>query len=331
MNEIIIYNYLSGHATAEEKKQLFDWLQASETNRTLFCEIKAIWQARRLTDPVRAPHHPPLKQSLAQLNRRIDALSTPAAPRTLGKYVFLHLAAAAVVLVVIISIYTSLTQKKYPAGHDDEWICYIHPIDSNEVATFYLPDSTQVWLDKATRLEYPKQFTGDIREVNLEGTAFFEVRKDATHPFIVHTPTCKIKVLGTAFSIHTRTPSQEARTILMNGSVQLLDLADEPMAQLRPGQEATFSPYDKSVEIREVDASAMTSWRFGLTTLTDLSAGELVRALETLYAIRIDIDTASLAGRHYHFTFKRSNKPEAIVRQLAYITGKPARIRAPRP
>lgn len=330
MNEIIIYNYLSGCATEEEKQQLFEWLQASETNRTLFCEIKAIWQARRLTDNVRNQNQAPLKKSLAQLNRRIDALSAPA-PFFSKKYSILHLVAAIAILLIMISTYASLRQKKALARPDDEWVSYVHPIGSNEVATFYLPDSTQVWLDQATTLKYPKQFDGDMREVSLEGTAFFEVRKDATHPFIVHTPTCKIKVLGTAFSIHTRTPGQEAKTILMNGSVQLLDLTDEPVGRLRPGQEATFSPYDKSVEIREVDASAMTSWRFGLTTLSDLSAGELVRALETLYSIRIDMDTVSLAGRHYHFAFKRSNKPETTVRQLAYITGKPARIRPSRP
>lgn len=330
MNEIIIYNYLSGCATEEEKKQLFDWLQASETNRTLFCEIKAIWQARRLTDNTRTPHQAPLKKSLAQLNQRIDALSAPT-PILGKKYRVLQLVAAVAIFVIMISTYASFRQKKALTRPDDEWVSYVHPIGSNEVATFYLPDSTQVWLDQATTLKYPKRFDGDMREVSLEGTAFFEVRKDATHPFIVHTPTCKIKVLGTAFSIQTRTPGQEAKTILMNGSVQLLDLTDEPVGRLRPGQEATFSPYDKSVEIREVDASAMTSWRFGLTTLSDLSAGELVRALETLYSIRIDMDTVSLAGRHYHFAFKRSNKPETTVRQLAYITGKPARIRPSRP
>lgn len=331
MNEIIIYNYLSGQATEEEKRQLLAWLQASEANRTLFCKMKAIWQARRLADSVANLNQAHLNKSLAQLNRRIDAFTSPTPlPTSKHRFFYSAVATAAILLVMISMAYLSLVRQNSADKPNDEWVSYAHPANSNEVASFYLPDSTQVWLDRATTLAYPVRFNGDIRKVKLEGTAFFEVRQDAAHPFIVHTPDCKIKVLGTAFSIHTRTPGQQAKTILMNGSVELLDLADHSLARLRPGQQALLSPDDRSVEIREVDAGQMTAWRFGITTLSDLSAGELIHALETMYSIRIEMDTAVLAGRRYHFTFKRSNSPETIVCQLAYITGIPAHIRPSR-
>ena len=49
-----------------------------------------------------------------------------------------------------------------------------------------LADGTQVWLNAESHLEFPDRFTGDMREVRLQGEAYFEVKRDPKRPFIVY-------------------------------------------------------------------------------------------------------------------------------------------------
>ena len=48
-----------------------------------------------------------------------------------------------------------------------------------------LPDGTNVILNAGSRLVYPEKFKGKLREVFLYGEAFFDVRHDSGHPFVV--------------------------------------------------------------------------------------------------------------------------------------------------
>src|SRR5688572_20500204 len=50
-----------------------------------------------------------------------------------------------------------------------------------------LEDSTQVWLNAASSLEYPDQFQANKREVYLSGEAYFDVKHAERIPFIIHT------------------------------------------------------------------------------------------------------------------------------------------------
>jgi transmembrane sensor len=64
-----------------------------------------------------------------------------------------------------------------------------------------LEDSTQVWLNAATSLEYPDQFDKKKREVYLSGEAYFDVKHAEEIPFVIHTGTVSTTVVGTAFNI----------------------------------------------------------------------------------------------------------------------------------
>jgi len=65
-----------------------------------------------------------------------------------------------------------------------------------------LPDSTQVWLNAASTLRFPNEFTADAREVEVSGEAYFEIAPDKNRPFRVKTKAQTIQVLGTAFNVH---------------------------------------------------------------------------------------------------------------------------------
>jgi ferric-dicitrate binding protein FerR (iron transport regulator) len=73
--------------------------------------------------------------------------------------------------------------------------------DNKTAKTIALPDGSSILLQPNSSLKYPKVFKNDLREVYLNGEAFFEVKKDHTRPFIVHANELVTRVLGTSFSV----------------------------------------------------------------------------------------------------------------------------------
>jgi transmembrane sensor len=83
-----------------------------------------------------------------------------------------------------------------------------------------LADGTKVWLNSKTTFTYPAALSADKnREVTLNGEAYFEVKKDAEHPFLVKTNTYDIQVFGTTFNVYAYDNADYFETSLINGSV----------------------------------------------------------------------------------------------------------------
>jgi ferric-dicitrate binding protein FerR (iron transport regulator) len=83
-----------------------------------------------------------------------------------------------------------------------------------------LPDGSTVWLNTQTRLRY-SQGRDSVRRVELEGEAYFTVRHDAAHPFIVHTARLEIADLGTSFDVKAYPGDRAAEATLIEGSIEV--------------------------------------------------------------------------------------------------------------
>lgn len=104
----------------------------------------------------------------------------------------------------------------------------IKPTAHNTVSTkrgskskVQLPDGTQVWLNADSRITYNENFLGKQREVELSGEAFFDVVRDESRPFIIHTAAIDVKVLGTAFNVRSYADEKNTETALIRGSVEI--------------------------------------------------------------------------------------------------------------
>ena len=86
-------------------------------------------------------------------------------------------------------------------------------------AQLILQDGTEVWLNAKSKLIYPARFTGEKRQVEVEGEAFFKVAKDPSRPFIVSTHDVDMKVLGTQFNVYSYPETGYVQTSLLEGSV----------------------------------------------------------------------------------------------------------------
>jgi transmembrane sensor len=119
--------------------------------------------------------------------------------------------------------------------------------NSNEIATkngsksnVRLPDGTAVWLNSDSKLTYSGDFNENLREVHLSGEAYFDVVKNKTKPFIIHTDLMDIKVLGTAFNIRSYPEEETIETSLIHGSIEVI-------LKENPAQKIFLNPSDKLI------------------------------------------------------------------------------------
>jgi ferric-dicitrate binding protein FerR (iron transport regulator) len=112
-----------------------------------------------------------------------------------------------------------------------------------------LPDGSTVWLNSGSKLTYSDNFRDTVRSVELEGEAFFDVVKDAKHPFIVHTSGIDIRVLGTAFNVKSYAAEATIEATLIRGLIEVVkkDEPGSPKVILRPHEKLVFNKEEQTL------------------------------------------------------------------------------------
>lgn len=109
-------------------------------------------------------------------------------------------------------------------------------------SSIQLPDGTTVWLNGDSKLTYDENFRGNFRKVHLEGEAFFDVARDEHKPFIIHTKTIDIRVLGTVFNVKAYEAESNTETSLIKGLVEVtLHNSPEKKIILKPNEKLTIN------------------------------------------------------------------------------------------
>ncbi len=126
------------------------------------------------------------------------------------------LAIAASFLVAVIFLALTLNKKENNSGKTN-----IVSTKAASKSNLVLPDGTKIWLNDDTKIFYNENFSKQNREITLIGEAYFDVVRDVNHPFIIHTSTMDIKVLGTKFNVRAYENEKENETLLIKGSVEV--------------------------------------------------------------------------------------------------------------
>lgn len=106
-----------------------------------------------------------------------------------------------------------------------------------------LPDGTQVWINSGSKLTYNGSFKGNLREVVLDGEAYFDVVRDIARPFIVHTSAIDIHVLGTVFNVKAYDVDKTIEATLIHGSIEVVNRKQPsaPKVMLKPHEKIIFN------------------------------------------------------------------------------------------
>lgn len=172
-----------------------------------------------------------------------------------------------------------------------------------------LSDGTHIFLNSGTTLRYPVAFVRkEHRTVFLNGEAYFDVAKDAEHPFVVNTNGLDIKVLGTKFNVSHYAEDKGINTVLVEGSVEL-HKNDEPHGKdrnpllLKPGFMARWDRVGNEIEVENVNTRLYTAWIEGKLVFRNTSFRRIRQTLERKYNVTIENRNKELEEQLFDATF----------------------------
>jgi ferric-dicitrate binding protein FerR (iron transport regulator) len=198
-----------------------------------------------------------------------------------------------------------------------------------------MSDGTQIWLNSGSKITYDDEYGKSNRTVNLVGEAFFDVKHDPEHPFIIHTKSLNLKVLGTAFNVKAYPEDQLSEASLIRGSLEV-SFPDRPTEKilLKPSEKLMFvnskvtSKSESAVSenlvatpiisLEKVDFVASEgeakeiSWIKNKLVFRDERFENLAKQMERWYNISIVIKDPSLLGKKFTGTFKNETFIEAF-------------------
>lgn len=130
--------------------------------------------------------------------------------------------AAAAVLVVGVASFGYRFMRAKQTVEAPALMSYDYTTATGARKTVMLPDSSVIMLNANSHLSISRNFDNEHREVTITGEAFFDIKHDAAHPFIVHTSEYRIRVLGTTFNVKAYPGGAGAETDLVSGKVEIV-------------------------------------------------------------------------------------------------------------
>ena len=162
---------------------------------------------------------------------------------------------------------------------------------------FTLADGTMVWLNSSSRLTFPTRFTGDAREVLVEGEVYFGVQHDDSKPFIVRVIDVSVRVLGTEFCISAYPENEGVMTTLVRGAVQVTSGNNQVV--LKPGYQAVVDQYSGAISQRAVELSLYTSWVRGIFEYENMELNDIMVQLARWYDVQFTFSASECKERRF--------------------------------
>jgi ferric-dicitrate binding protein FerR (iron transport regulator) len=170
--------------------------------------------------------------------------------------------------------------------------------EKGEKATITLADGSRVWLNSESSLSYNETFSRKERNVHLTGEAYFEVAKDAQHPFTVKTKEMDIQALGTSFNVNAYENEQIYSSVLLEGKVKVTAYGQACI--LEENERAIYNKKDQTLTTDWVYASDFVEWKNGNLYFQNSTFEEIANTLSRVF--NVDIRFASDELRFIHFS-----------------------------
>jgi len=288
--------YDRGQWNETDKSELDAWLAESPAHRLAYWRVKGAWDHANRLSAIRS-------------QSRTQALTN-----SRGKRFFFRRFLAGLVVVAVIGAAAAFFLS--PNSSDEK---YSTALGARKTIT--LRDGSQIELNTASAIRIIEN--GQERKALLErGEAYFQIRHDAVHPFVVQVGDHRIVDLGTKFSIREHAGQVEValvegRARVEAASTQIPALA----ATLMPGELAVVGA--NSIVVTRKSTQAIVDelgWRRGLLVFRRTPLAEAVAEFNRYNSHKVFIADGSVAQFQIGGTFQ-ANNPEVFARVAQDILG----------
>lgn len=309
--EQLISRYLNGKATLEEEQALWVELQGSPERKVLFKQRSNGWIPEQDTN---------IDRKWARLSAQITPPASVELPRrrTLPGW---FMAAAALLLLLIGGVTAYLYRADSPTTLEWETLVADHSDLPME-----LPDGSKLYLRAHSTLRYVADFTHH-RQVALTGEAFFEVKSDPSHPFVVEAEALTLTVKGTSFSVKAHADS--AAVVLLTGKVSLSCPNQAEEIELQPNQRAAYQRTTDELTLTEVDGEQQTLWRKGVIAYENATIETIIQLIEQAYQVHLVAETPADSTQRFTGAFRQTQTLESVIEQTEKLTAIPLSLQHP--
>ena len=231
---------LASETNKHEDMQLEEWLSGSDAHIKAYNDLQRIWNAAEKEE---------LKVDIDAAWQKVDKRTSHKTIRLNASFLFK--AAASFIAVVLLSLFAYNSLRKTETSISTA---------ANEVKKVSLPDGSFVWLHEYSSLSFSNNLKGNQREITLQGLAFFDVKRDEKHPFVISTPKGSVEVLGTSFEVSAYATDTFERVTVSTGKVRFENRTSRRNMLLTRNMEGrlSVSGYES---VKEVNAAELVSWK----------------------------------------------------------------------
>lgn len=321
----LIIQFLERKVTDDQIDELHQWLKQDSLHHTWFDQINETFQNEKVQHHFtkeRVEKAWSLFQERIHEQNPIDSkvvkteISNTEPPDQKSRYLSFLKVAASLTLLFVASALLYKLLPEMSGDTTDKITVFNAPSKTTHIT---LPDSTQVWLNANSTLEYPENFGMKERRVKLQGEAFFDVRKKGNQNFIVETDQLSVRVKGTRFNVRAY-HNEDANTTLEEGKVELLINGDTNPYDLTPGEQVTVKRHDRKITRQKVDPSNYTAWKEAELIFDNAPLSEIILKLENRFKVEIEI-TEEIAQRE-RLTMKVTNETIEEILELIELSSR---------
>lgn len=226
---------------------------------------------------------------------------------------FYRIAAILLVPLFIASLYLVVFNNLMGDQHQiTERQVYTKP---GTITQIQLPDGSEVWLNDGTTIRYPEQFSGKERRLFVDGEAYFKVKKDPSHPFIVKNPMMNTIVTGTTFNLNAYSTDHYFEATLVEGHI-CLERTNQKI-EVKPGEQFRLNDSTNKLSRRVVKPQIYSSWIDGKLIMVDEPLNDAVKKLGRWYNVHFVLTDKKLDEYLLTATFK-NEKLDQTLQNIAY-------------
>ncbi len=294
---------LKDEADKDQMQQIQEWLDLSPEHPVILTEIMNVWSVSKSSTEF---YQPDLSVNWQKLMQKVN--SRP--KQNIFRTIYFRISAAAAVLALVFMAGLGLGDGFMNSSSKISFTKIVAP-EGNKTQVV-LPDSTCVWLNSGSELQYASDYSATNRNVSMKGECFFDVVKDPTHPFIVQGSKFQVRVFGTRFNVNEDAAKNTADITLVSGKVQVFNLEDEPVSELMPGQQLVYNQGIYHVQKAE-NMEALTAWLNNMLIFDNQPFEEVIHYLEKWYGVKIQLDHTLYYSHNYTFKVKTESLREVLA------------------
>lgn len=190
------------------------------------------------------------------------------------------------------------------------------PKPARHVQEIRLADGSTVLLNKNSHLDYPAKFTGKTREVYLTGEAYFDIKHDPLHPFLVHSGQITTRVLGTAFNI--KSESSLIQVTVTRGKVKV-STPKKTLGIILPNHQISYNETNQQFSKNILNAKITVLWKETDLVMDHMTLKEAAAVLTERYGIKVMLEDEKIENCRFSATFLNTTGLEQIIRVLSHL------------